>query len=152
MDTGMSSSSGFTGALVKNESFESLGFCSEDPLDVFEGTFANSMIARPPASSVSPGPGPVVCSIPLDRGVFWFSRVAVRCLASRQQGELEPQEPVIAQVNEKPVNQHKACSQGPPDLVSENQHDQGTQDDKKHPRHQIDDKQRIAKAGYAKKV
>jgi hypothetical protein len=76
----------------------------------------------------------------------------MRCPAFRQQGELKPQQPEIAHVDEKPVNQHKACCQRPPDLVSDNQQDQGTENDKEHPRHQINQKEGIAHAGYAKKV
>jgi hypothetical protein len=152
MDTGMSNSSGFTGALVKNESFESLGFCPADSFDGFERTFANSMIARLPALSVPPGPGPVIRPIPFGQDSLCLSRAAGRRLAFRQQGALKPQQPEIAHVDEKPVNQHKACCQGPPDLVSENQQDQGAEDDKKQPRHQVNQKQGIAHAGYAKKV
>jgi hypothetical protein len=152
MDTGISNSSGFTGALVKNESFESLGFCSADSFDGFERTFANSMIARLPALSVAPGPGPVMRPIPFGQDSPCLSRAAARRPAFRQQGALEPQQPEIAHVDEKPVNQHEARCQRPPDLVSENQQNQGTENDKEHPRHQVNQKQGISHAGYAKKV
>jgi len=90
--------------------------------------------------------------IPSGQDSLWLLRVAIRCLAPQQEGELKPQQPVIAHVDEKPVNQHNPCSQGPPDLASKNQQDQGTENDKEHSRHQVDEQQRIAHAGYPKKV
>jgi hypothetical protein len=120
---------------------------------MFERTFATSMIARFPAISVAFCLGPVsVCWIPFGQDRLLLSRVAVRRLAPQQEGDLKPQQSVIAHVDEKSVNQHNPCPQGPPDLVPKNQQDQGTENDKEHTRYQVDQKQGIAHAGYAKKV
>jgi hypothetical protein len=45
-------------------------------------------------------------------------------------GALKPQQVVIAHENEKPVNQHEAGSQWPPDIVSNDQQYKNAEDDK----------------------
>jgi hypothetical protein len=64
----------------------------------------------------------------------------------------KPQQPLIVHVDDNPINDHDSGSQRAPDLATQDQKDQRTEDDKKHPGYQVTEKKRIALSGYSEIV
>jgi hypothetical protein len=64
----------------------------------------------------------------------------------------KPQQPLIVHVDDNPIDDHDAGSQRTPDLGTQDQKDQRTEDDKEHPGYQVTDKKRIAQSGYSEIV